>query len=157
NLFKRSIDIDLSGYDNPGKGFYIVESDLEQEIEEQYGEFPLRRVLTDTIHIQFGVNKEKYVKIVPDMNLNFESDYELYNDFKVVLDSMWILGPENIVDSIKVLRTVEYAGNNINGNINTTLAIALPENSERLNFQTKNVNISAEVEKFSEKIVQSPV
>lgn len=157
NLFKRSIDIDLSAYDNPGKGFYIVESDLEEEIEDQYSELPLRRVLTDTIHIQFGVNKEKYVKIVPDLNLNFESDYELYSDVKVVPDSMWILGPENIVDSIDVLRTVEYFGNNINENINTTLAITLPEHSDRLNFQTKNVNVSAQVEKFSEKIIQSPV
>src|SRR5690606_8378595 len=157
NLFKRSIDIDLSAYDDSEKGFYLVESDLEQEIESQYSELPLRRVLTDTIHIQYGVNKEKYVKIVPDMNLNFESDYELYEDVKVVPDSMWILGPQNIVDSISVLKTVEYTGNNINENINTTLAIALPENSERLNFQTKNVNVSAKVEKFSEKIIKTTV
>lgn len=157
NLFKRNIDIDLSAYDNPGKGFYIVESDLEDEIENQYSDLPLRRVLTDTIRIQFGVNKEKYVKIVPDMNLKFESDYELYDDVKVVPDSMWILGPENIVDSINVLRTVEYVGNNINEDVNTTLAIALPEGGDRLNFQTKNVNVSAQIEKFSEKIIQTPV
>lgn len=157
NIFKRSINIDLSAYDNPGKGFYILESDLEDEIENQYSDLPLRRVLSDTIYIQFGVNKEKYVKIVPDLNLSFESDYELYDDVKVVPDSMWILGPENIVDSIDVLKTVAYVGNNINDNIKTTLAIALPENSDRLNFQTKNVNVSAQVEKFSEKIVQRPV
>lgn len=157
NLFKRSIDIDLSSYDNPGKGFYLVENNLEQEIESQYSELPLRRVLTDTIHIQFGVNKEKYVKIVPDLNLNFESDYELYNDVKIVPDSMWISGPENIVDSISVLRTEEYYGNDINKDINKTLAIALPEGSDRLDFQTKNVNVSAQVEKFSEKIIPSPV
>ncbi len=157
NLFKRNINIDLSAYDDTEKGFYLVESDLEQEIESQYNELPLRRVLTDTIHIQYGVNKEKYVKIVPDMNLDFESDYELYEDVKVVPDSMWILGPENIVDSISILKTVEYTGNDINANINTTLAIALPEHSDRLNFQTKNVNVSARVEKFSEKIIKTTV
>src|SRR5690606_39089130 len=74
NLFMRNINIDVSAYDDAEKGFYLVESDLEQEIESQYNELPLRRVLTDTIHIQYGVNKEKYVKIVPDMNLDFESD-----------------------------------------------------------------------------------
>src|SRR5690606_22702567 len=157
NLFKRSINIDLLAYNHSEKGFYLVESDLEQEIESQYNELPLRRVLTDTIHIQYGVNKEKYVKIIPHMNLNFESDYELYEDVNVVPDSMWILGPENIVDSINVLRTVEYVGNNINEDINTTLEIALPEDGDRLNFQTKNVNVSAQVEKFSEKIIKTSV
>src|SRR5690606_30842709 len=136
NLFKRNINIDLSAYDDTEKGFYLVESDLEQEIESQYNELPLRRVLTDTIHIQYGVNKEKYVKIVPDMNLDFESDYELYEDVKVVPYTMSFLAPENMVYSISILKTVVFTANDTNENINTTLAIALPEHSDPLNFQT---------------------
>ncbi|UOB17673.1 hypothetical protein [Abyssalbus ytuae] len=159
NLFKKNLDIDLSGYDDPGRGFYILEDDLEEEIGNQYSDLTLRRVLADTVHIQFGINKQKYVKVVPKLTLNFSSDYELYDEIKVTPDSIWILGPENIVDTIAKLNTVEYKADNISNNLDATLDIdiPLPLSLEEISYETKKVEITAKVEKFSEKMIEVPV
>lgn len=157
NFFKKDLKIDLSTYEDPGRGFYILESDLEEEIRNQYSDLVLKRVLADTIHILYGINKEKFVKIIPKLNLSFESDYELYDAVKITPDSMWILGPENVVDSISTINTVEYIGENISENINTTLNIETPNHSEDITFQLKTVEIEIKVEKFSEKIIEAPI
>lgn len=157
NFFKKNLNIDLSRYDDPGKGFYILEGDLEDEMRSQYNDLTLKRVLADTIHISYGINKEKFVKIIPKLNLSYESDYELYDEIKITPDSMWILGPENIVDSISTINTVEYIGENVSENINTTVQIEEPEQSESITFQIKEVDLTVMVEKFSEKMIEVPI
>lgn len=157
NFFKKDLRIDLSTYENTGKGFYIIESDLEEEIRSQYNDLTLKRVLTDEIHIQYGINKEKLVKVIPKLNLSFESDYELYDSVQITPDSIWILGPENIVDSIKTVNTVEYKRENVSENINTILNIEVREYSERISFQENSIEVLVKVEKFSEKIIEVPI
>lgn len=158
NFFKKNIRIDLSSYDDTGKGFYISENDLEEEIRNQYNDLGLERVLADTIHIIYGVNKEKYVTVIPKLNLSFESDYELYEPIKITPDSVLILGPENIVDTISSVSTVEYKSENITENINTTLAINVPDPLvNKITFQVKKIDINIKVEKFSEKIIEVPI
>ncbi len=157
NFFKKNLRIDLSSYEDPGRGFYILENDLEEEIRSQYNDLVLKRVLADTVHILYGINKEKFVKIIPKLNLSFDSDYELYDAIKITPDSIWILGPENIVDSISTINTVEYTSENVSENINTKLDIEVPNNSKDMTFQVKTVEVNVKVEKFSEKIMELPI
>ena len=89
------------------------------------------------------------VKVVPDLDMSYEKQYNRHGKIGVTPDSVTIYGPRNIIESIDNVYTENLVLKNINSNVNVDVPLRL---EEMTNADTKNVNIKINVEKFTEAV-----
>ena len=89
------------------------------------------------------------VKVVPDLDMSYEKQYNRHGKIGVTPDSVTIYGPKNIIESIDNVYTENLVLKNINSNVNVDVPLRL---EEMTNADTKNVNIKINVEKFTEAV-----
>src|SRR5699024_2083965 len=69
-------------------------------------------------------------------------------------DSIWVRGPEDVVGKVDRVHTVIKKYKNVHNPINNTLAIEVPDSLHALEYQTKQVEVIANVERYSERMFQ---
>ncbi|MBQ3594131.1 MAG: YbbR-like domain-containing protein [Bacteroidales bacterium] len=89
------------------------------------------------------------VKVVPDLDMSYEKQYNRHGKIGITPDSVTIYGPKNIIESIDNVYTENLVLKNINSNVNVDVPLRL---EEMTNADTKNVNIKINVEKFTEAV-----
>ena len=89
------------------------------------------------------------VKVIPDLDMSYEKQYNRHGKIGVTPDSVTIYGPKNIIESIDNVYTENLVLKNINSNVNVDVPLLL---EEMTNADTKNVNIKLNVEKFTEAV-----
>ena len=96
----------------------------------------------------------KKVKIVPVTNFAFEKQYSFYGEPSATPDSITIYGTVEDVSNTKEIRTKLITRKNVNQNVVTRVKIDL---DERLNTDIDEVEVSANVEKFTESEAIVPI
>ena len=89
------------------------------------------------------------VKVIPNIDLSYEKQYNRHGKIQVKPDSVTIYGPKTKLASIDNIYTDNISLKNINSNIDIDVPIHL---DEMINANTKNVNIKINVEKYTEAI-----
>lgn len=96
----------------------------------------------------------KKVKIVPVTNFTFEKQYGFYGEPSATPDSITIYGAINDVNNTKEIRTKVITRKNVNQNVVTKVKIDL---NEGLNADINEVEVSANVEKYTESEAIVPI
>lgn len=87
------------------------------------------------------------VKVILDVDLSYEKQYNRHGKIEITPDSVTIYGPKNIIGKIDNVYTENLTLKNINSNVNVDVPLRL---EEMTNADTKNVNIKINVEKYTE-------
>jgi hypothetical protein len=162
---KHKIIINLNTVVKKGFTHYLLPNRQLSYINGQLvGEVEAVDVLLDTIFVELGNNKFKKVPVNPVIKLNFKLGYNLTDKIKISPDSILITGPQKYVDSITELTTEEFTEDGIYKSINQRLTINAPLESTNLLLSATEIEISAEVDKFTEgkfvipvKVINEPV
>ena len=96
----------------------------------------------------------KKVKIVPETNFSFEKQYNYYGEPSATPDSITIYGTVDDVRNTKEIRTKVITRKNVNQNVVTKTKIDL---NERLKADIDEVEVSVNVEKYTESAVVVPI
>ena len=96
----------------------------------------------------------KRVKIVPATNFVFEKQYSYYGEPISTPDSITIYGAVEDVNRTKEIKTKVITKKNVNQNIVTRAKLDL---DERLNTDIDEVEVSVNVEKYTESAVVIPI
>ena len=111
--------------------------------------------LTDDLqHFSMSRQASKKVKIVPETSFSFEKQYNYYGEPTSTPDSITIYGTEDDVNSIKEIRTQTITRKNVNQSVVTTAKIDL---DDKLTADIKEVEVSVNVEKYTESEVVIPI
>ncbi|WP_255462688.1 YbbR-like domain-containing protein [Galbibacter sp. BG1] len=157
-IFKRELNLALPDFNEKGEdSYFMLDSDIEKEIERQYKSVIVRRIEKDSILLNLGVNKKKYIKIVPNVSFNFAEDHQLKDSLTISPDSIWVRGPEDLVKKISKVETEEASYKNVRGTFEYTLPLKIPDSVKSLEFEAQKVEISGIMERYSEKIILVPV
>ena len=100
--------------------------------------------------LKFFIDKlsRKKIPILPITDVKYKFGYQMVDDWKISPDSVWIIGPSNIIDSINQYPTEVFRDKNISKNITKSINLKLiPE----IKTEIIKVEISAVVKKFTEK------
>lgn len=89
------------------------------------------------------------VKVIPNLDLSYEKQYNRHGKIKINPDSVTIYGPKNILKNIDNIYTESVSLKNINSNINIDVPL---HTEEMINANVKDVNIKVNVEKYTEAI-----
>lgn len=96
----------------------------------------------------------KKVRIVPETSFSFEKQYNYYGEPMSTPDSITIYGAVEDVNSTKEIRTKVITKKNVNQNVVTKAKIDL---DEKLNADIDEVEVSVNVEKYTEAEVVVPI
>lgn len=147
----KTLDVDISNlaYKNGSMFYYLPNRHLFEISSQLNVGARVDKFKLDTIFIDLGSNVSKRIPVKLNTNIEFKVGYNFTDEFLVMPDSVTILGPESIVDSITELNTQLLELTDVSEDISTTLQLD-QNNSSKISLSTSEVTVKAEVDKFTE-------
>lgn len=94
------------------------------------------------------------VKVIADVDLTYEKQYNRHGKIEITPDSVTIYGPKNKISSLENIYTENISLKNINSNIDVNVPLVIDEIT---NTDTKEVNIKISVERYTEAVTNVKV
>jgi len=107
------------------------------------------------VYFTMDALKSKVVPVVLQSNITTARQYDIYGIPMLDPSSVTIFGPQEVIDSIKLVRTELLSRDNVNQSFSTTLSLDLLDG--QIHSNTKEVEAEVQVEKFTEMDVEVPI
>ena len=157
-LSKPFVTVDFQNLDQNTTHYFWTEKREFSNIASQFDQnVKIESINPDTIAFRYDVSHIKKVPVILDAEINFSPGYDLLDVYKLTPDSIKVIGPKVLTDSINEIVTKQLKINNINSDILATVQLKLPPNNNELQFSESSVMVSATVERFTEGSINVPV
>jgi len=158
NYNRKNIRIDLSAMTNNQSNFYITQLDFRKQIESQLSaSMTLMEIDRDTLLLDFYKLETKEVSVSPNINLNPAQNYLVDGKLAIEPALIFISGPKEELDLVNSVSTSEVELNDISEDFSIVVELVLPEELKNSELSEKEVRISGNVFRFSEKVIEVPV
>jgi len=107
------------------------------------------------IYFNMDALKSKVVPVALKSDITTARQYDIYGIPMLDPSSVTIFGPQEIIDTIKVVRTKPLTMSNVSQNFSATVPLDLLEGQIRSNI--KEVKAEVQVEKYTEMDVEVPI
>ena len=107
------------------------------------------------IYFTLDALKSKVVPVVLQSNVTTARQYDIYGIPTLDPSSVTVYGPQEVIDTIKTVRTEPLVMNNVSQNFNVTMPLDLL--GGRIHSNVKEVKAEVQVEKFTEMDVEVPI
>jgi len=156
-FFNPQLNIDLSkAKETENELVYTLQNHLS-EIEAQLKiDFENSRIIQEEIVVPFQFKKEKMLKIVPEIKVNYAIGYSADDPLQLTPDSVKVSGPEKIIDSMQSVPTQSIRLDKVNKDLQGSVGIDTSGLGD-LSFYNNSVEYFQKVEKFTEGSVEIPV
>ncbi len=133
----------------------IITQLAQKQIEQYYGgSLTLLDIYPRTINATFSKIVYKKVAVTFNGELSFEPQFWQKGNIKIIPDSIEIGGPENVMDTINEIRTLPIKIEKIRKHTDFTVAL---DNKNIFNIEQPDIQISLDVEKFTETTIKIPI
>ena len=155
-IFRKNIEISLDkdvfynntiGIVNINKKLYEIEKQLFENNK-------IENFITKEISFNYSILSRKKVPVFFEKKINFRPGYLNVNDFKLIPDSIFVIGPNSIIDTLRTVKTIKFERNDVYKSINEEVELLLLDN---LSFGISQIKISSIVKKYSEKEFKIPI
>lgn len=135
--------------------YYIITSGLIPKLKNQLrAECQITSIKPDTLFFSFDRIITKRVQVVADVDILTERQYLVKGNIIVKPDTISVIGPKRILDTVKTIKTRHRKLKGVSGNINISVALAA---SKEYKVSDKKVFIEIPVEQFTEAEIHVPV
>jgi len=159
---KKPIAIDLDDLNVQKEGSKHVAKLSTSEIEKRLiKEYRLSKELISVspqvLHFEFASVISKKVPIKPNLHLGFEKQFQLSDSLILKLDSVFVIGANESIESIDVVHSefIEITG--INKSQEIIVGLVNPGNIEDVRISESETTVSLKVEKFTESTIELPI
>lgn len=154
-----NIDLDKAGIrmveDRDRFSFYILTFSLREQLSSQMrSEFSISSIVPDTINFVFDLISRKMVPVIPDIEISTQRQYFVHGDIVCVPDSVEIIGPVTIIDTIEAVYTRHYVFDQLNETETKSLGL---QSISKVSFSDRRSEVSVPVEQFTETLIELPV
>jgi len=158
-LSTPTIDVDFNNLDKTSSHYnWIEKKELTNVIKQFDANVKIESINPDTLKFRYDINSVKKVPLVLNSSIKFSSGFDLTESFKILPDSIKVIGPKILTDSISEIQTELLTLNNVNANINSKIKLMLPnQNQDLMSYSHESVEVSAVVEKFTEGTIDVPI
>lgn len=150
---KRKVDISLEEVPlhKDSEGTYSFSISYAKEKVAKYLAIEPSEVSFDENRISVRMEQldSLRVKVMPNIDISYEKQYNRHGRIQIKPDSITIYGPKSKLKEIDNIYTESISLKNISSNIDINVPLH-PE--EMINFDSKEVNIKINVEKYTEAI-----
>ncbi len=149
-IFNPQLEVDLSkAKETDGQLVYTLQnhlSDIEQQLKI---DFEKSLIVQDEIVVPFQLKKEKVLKVIPRIEINYAVGYSAENPVKLLPDTVRVSGPGQIIDTIESVYTESLSLSRVNENLNGEVDIDT-SGLGALSFYENSIGYFQKVEKFTE-------
>ncbi|NND11719.1 MAG: YbbR-like domain-containing protein [Flavobacteriaceae bacterium] len=157
-LSNPRLTIDATQVNDIGGNYIWTSSKNLTEIKAQFASnVEIERANQDSLLFDYDVNYVKKVPVVLIDNIKFAPGFNITQDFILVPDSVRLIGPRAVVDSIPQILTDTLVLVDVKTNLIANLDLQLPQQIETIAMSSKTVRIEGNVDKFTEGTLQVPV
>jgi hypothetical protein len=150
---KRKVDISLEEVPlhKDSEGTYSFSISYAKEKVAKYLAIEPSEVSFDENRISIRMERldSLKVKVMPNIDISYEKQYNRHGRIQIKPDSITIYGPKSKLKEIDNIYTESISLKNISSNIDINVPLH-PE--EMINYDSKEVNIKINVEKYTEAI-----
>ena len=155
---KPSIEVNFENLDkNATHYFWTEKRELPNVVAQFDPNIKIESINPDTIVFRYDVSNIKKIPIVLDSEINFSSGFNLIGDYKLEPDSIRVIGPRVLTDTINEVVTKLLKLEDINSKISASVQLKLPGGLQEIKFSHDQVIVSADVEKFTEGSIEVPI
>lgn len=153
-----TIKVDFQNLDKNTTHYFWIEKREFSNIVSQFDpNIKIESINPETIAFRYDVNHVKKIPVVLDFDINFSPGYDLIDTYKLIPDSINVIGSKFLIDSITEIVTEQLKIKDVNSNLLVSLNLNLPKYAEDLKFSHNQVQVIAEIEKFTEGSIKVPV
>lgn len=157
-LTRPILTVDLNDLDNQNKQYVWTNSKGIAHINNQFSEnVKIMAVNPDSLIFRYDINEIKKIPVKLISELTFKPGYDILDDFTIQPDSIKLIGPKILLDSIDIIETNVLSLNEVNKDIDLSLSIILPDSSQNITYSHKEVKVNGKVEKFTEGTIEVPI
>jgi len=150
-----AIEIDVTKLEKDGSFYHWRTNPKDLKLLNYFDSDVIVEAITpNTVSFTYDVQSLKKIPVVVRATYEFALGYDLLNDLKSQPDSVTVVGPKVLLDSISNVFTSNLLLTDLKKDINQTVALEITPN---LSFSNKFVQIKGEVDKFTEGKLNIPV
>jgi hypothetical protein len=109
----------------------------------------------DKVYFNMDMLKSKVVPIAFQSDIKTQRQYDVYGIPTLDPSTITIFGPQEVIDTVKSVKTVKVSKVNVNQGFRETVGLDLLGGKIRSNV--KEVTVEVNVEKFTEKDIEVPI
>lgn len=158
HLKPKEIQLDVSKVMHEDDNYYLTSDQIRIQLEAQLNNYStLTDFDSDVIHFDFTSLKTKKVPIKALLELTFAANHILEGQTTIEPDSVQISGPKSQIDTIQVIETELLKIDDLNNSFSKDVALKLPKHLNGTTFSNDFVQVTGNVVKFSEQVIEVPV
>lgn len=158
NFGPKQLQIDLSKMQEAGDRFLIPAGVYREQIEKQLsGSMDVMSMDADPLYLEFYKVHSKKVPVVGRLEVTLAQNFMMDSVYTMSPDSVIVRGPENEIDPITAVPTIQRKVSDASGDFDISVPLAIPDSLRHTEFSVKKVQMSGEVYRFSEKVLEVPV
>ena len=152
-----SIKIDINELDNVNEEYIWTQRKAFSRIVSQFDtNVKIENINPDSLRFRFDTNAIKMVPVVLNSDISFSPGFNTVEKYQLVPDSIKIIGPQVILDTISQVTTSKVTLADINTDISQQAELNLPMH-EQLRFSHKMIRFTGKVDRFTEGSINVPV
>lgn len=157
SLFPPTLYVDVSrAAEQDGKLLYFIDENRSDIISQLDIDFDDSRFVKDVLAINFQQKKEKKLKVIPRVEIEFAVGYSAREALQTEPDSVVVSGPDGLLDTLSVLYTEKLSLSKVKSDVSGTVKIDT-SGMRGLTLYRPSINYEVEVEKFTEGSVRVPI
>ena len=95
--------------------------------------------------------------VKPNIDIGFSPGFNALNTFVTIPDSVKVIGPESLLNTLTFIETKALDKKNINKAFSTEIKLKLEDLDSQINVKPKAVTINIKTEKFTEGTFSIPI
>jgi len=134
---------------------YLLTDGLREPFQRQLrADFEIISIAPDTLYFSFDRLVTRKVPVTANVEINTDEDFFVRGLPEIVPDSVFITGPEPVVDTIGHIRTRHKRFSGINQSFTRTLQL---EGAKQYTISERRVSLGVTVEQYTEARLELPV
>ena len=155
-LSDQAINISSKDIFDNSKSYVITQLNSYSQIDNFITpKFELISINIDSLFFNYDRLKTKNVPVVLNSSINFSQGFDYFENFTIIPDSISVIGPELVLESINTITTKKLILDNLKSSINENLLLDIQYTN--LKYSNKSVKLFIDVEKSTESILDIPV
>ena len=155
-LSDQAINVSSKDIFDNSKSYVITQSNSYSQIDNFITpKFELISINIDSLFFNYDRLKTKNVPVVLNSSINFSQGFDYFENFTIIPDSISVIGPELVLESINTITTKKLILDNLKSSINENLLLDIQYTN--LKYSNKSVMLFIDVEKSTESILDIPV
>jgi len=141
-------DVDFNNLEKDASTYYWTKNSNGFNLSTIFNDvIEIKDISPSIIPFSYDIQSIKKVPVIVNVDIEFALGYNLVNPLESKPDSITVVGPKIIIDTISSIFTKNLKFNELKENINTSVEL---KNLNKLKFSNTSVKVLGKIDKFTE-------